>query len=76
MNEKKTLIFSSYSDAEKHHIFIYLKGYGKFILENNLTEDIMKVRLRHWEEATNKIKLGLMVESRDEALFVENLEVA
>ena len=76
MNEKKTLVFSSYSDAEKHHIFVYLKGYGKFILENNLNEDTMKVRLKHWEEATNKIKLGLMVESRNEALLVEDLEVA
>jgi hypothetical protein len=68
MKSDKTLVFSCYSDAHEYYIYIYLKGYGKFILEDKLKERGMRVRINHWEEVLDKVHQGLMVETREEAL--------
>ena len=70
MKNEKTLVFFNYSDAHGHYIYIYVKEYGLFILEDKLDENAAAVRVRHWEDILHKVSTGMLVGSRDEALML------
>ena len=56
MNSKEVPIYSNYSDYNGNHIYIYMKNYGKFVLEDKIDKIKIEVRLSHWKEALQKIQ--------------------